>query len=578
MAKETVLRGPIKLKEISLTESLTDRILAWNPATGQLTDRPALSSSGFVTSSLPSAQILVGNNLGVATAVAVTGDVTISNLGVTAIGAGVIVNADINASAGIVYSKLTLTDGILNADINSAAGIVYSKLSLTNSIVNADVATAAAIARTKLASGNAYRVVVNNVSGVMSDATAITASRAIVSDANGIPVHATTTATQIGYLSTVTSNVQDQLDNLITTRAVNAIVKSPTGTEDGFAIIWDDGAQQYTLGDPVVQGIPTGGTTRQFLGKTSGTDYASAWLTLELSDVGDVTADIDDVNLLTGIYAAGVTTSVLTYLVGTTSAIQPQIDQKLSKTLSENYLFIGNTSNVAIAFAPGSEGEVLTTVGGVPTWTAPGSGGTVTSIDVSGGTTGLSFTGGPVTTTGTITASGTLALANGGTGNTLSDPNADRILFWDDSAGTVGWLTAGSGLVIDNTTISALLASTKAEYTGYTGGTVSTSIFDYTELTDGQSAKIIVEVLLTQTSGTPGTTAIGFKLYIVVRRASGTMTAVAASVQSEIYNDTGDSFSGTPSLTVGGGAVSLNLNLTTAKTFKRTYSILKYFS
>lgn len=42
--------------------------------------------------------------------------------------------------------------------------------------------------------------------------------------------------------------------------------------------------------------------------------------------------------------------------------------------------------------------------------------GTVTSVDVSGGTTGMSFTGGPITSSGTITMSGTLAVANGGTG------------------------------------------------------------------------------------------------------------------------------------------------------------------
>src|SRR5262245_25528073 len=44
--------------------------------------------------------------------------------------------------------------------------------------------------------------------------------------------------------------------------------------------------------------------------------------------------------------------------------------------------------------------------------------GTITSIDVSGGTTGLTFSGGPVTTAGTITMAGTLAIANGGTGAT----------------------------------------------------------------------------------------------------------------------------------------------------------------
>jgi len=43
-------------------------------------------------------------------------------------------------------------------------------------------------------------------------------------------------------------------------------------------------------------------------------------------------------------------------------------------------------------------------------------GGTVTSVAVSGGTTGLTTSGGPITSNGTITLAGTLAVASGGTG------------------------------------------------------------------------------------------------------------------------------------------------------------------
>jgi len=50
---------------------------------------------------------------------------------------------------------------------------------------------------------------------------------------------------------------------------------------------------------------------------------------------------------------------------------------------------------------------------------------------------------------------GQLPLSNGGTGANLTDPNADRILFWDDSATSVAFLEAGSGLSISGTTISA---------------------------------------------------------------------------------------------------------------------------
>lgn len=49
-----------------------------------------------------------------------------------------------------------------------------------------------------------------------------------------------------------------------------------------------------------------------------------------------------------------------------------------------------------------------------------GGSGTVTSINVSGGSTGLTTSGGPVTTSGTITFAGTLNLLNGGTGATTA--------------------------------------------------------------------------------------------------------------------------------------------------------------
>jgi len=49
-----------------------------------------------------------------------------------------------------------------------------------------------------------------------------------------------------------------------------------------------------------------------------------------------------------------------------------------------------------------------------------GGGGTVTSVSGSGGTTGLTLTGGPITGSGTLTLGGTLAIASGGTGATTA--------------------------------------------------------------------------------------------------------------------------------------------------------------
>lgn len=47
-----------------------------------------------------------------------------------------------------------------------------------------------------------------------------------------------------------------------------------------------------------------------------------------------------------------------------------------------------------------------------------------------------------------------LAIGNGGTGQALTDPNADRILFWDDSGTAVAWLTVSTGLAITTTNLS----------------------------------------------------------------------------------------------------------------------------
>ena len=72
----------------------------------------------------------------------VSGDITIADTGIAAISSGVIVNDDVNASAGIVYSKLSLSDSIVNADINSSAAIADTKLA---TITTADKVSGSAV-------------------------------------------------------------------------------------------------------------------------------------------------------------------------------------------------------------------------------------------------------------------------------------------------------------------------------------------------------------------------------------------------------------------------------------------------
>lgn len=96
---------------------------------------------------------------------------------------------------------LTLSGSTLTADIVSA--------SITNAMINAS----AAIARSKIASGTATRLVANDGSGNLTDHGALTGDRAILSAAaGGTLTTSATTATEIGYVSGVTSAIQTQIN------------------------------------------------------------------------------------------------------------------------------------------------------------------------------------------------------------------------------------------------------------------------------------------------------------------------------------------------------------------------------
>jgi len=95
----------------------------------------------------------------------------------------------------------------------------------------------------------------------------------------------------------------------------------------------------------------------------------------------------------------------------------------------------------------GNAGKFLSTDGTTPGWVAAGGAGTVTSIDVSGGTTGLTTSGGPITASGTITLAGTLALANGGTGGTTQSTAINNLLPAQSG-------NAGKSLGTDGTNVS----------------------------------------------------------------------------------------------------------------------------
>jgi hypothetical protein len=135
---------------------------------------------------LPSAELLIGSAGNVATAVAVTGDIAITNGGVTSITAGAIVNADVSGSAAIDYSKLAplaSANMLVGSGANVATSVaITGDVTISNagvtaiaadSIVNADVNSAAAIAYSKLAALPSAEILVGSAGNV---ATAVAMS------------------------------------------------------------------------------------------------------------------------------------------------------------------------------------------------------------------------------------------------------------------------------------------------------------------------------------------------------------------------------------------------------------------
>lgn len=134
------------------------------------------------------------------------------------------------------------------------------------------------------------------------------------------------------------------------------------------------------------------------------------------------------------------------------------------------------TSGTSILYGNGSGGFSSVTIGSgitfaAGTLSAAGSGGTVTSVAFSTGTTGLSVTGSPITTSGTITLAGTLAVANGGTGATTLTSNNVILGNGTSAVQFVAPGASGNVLTSDGTTWTSAAASG--------GGTTNGKLYFY---------------------------------------------------------------------------------------------------
>jgi hypothetical protein len=281
--------------------------------------------------------------------------------------------------SAVVSATDTLT--ITNTGVTSnVAGTGISVSGATGAVTITNTGVTSAVAGTGISVSGATGAVTFTNSGVVSLATATgtsTGSPLDVSAATGaltLTINAYDGTTNVGYVPTGGS--------------ASTFLRG-----DGT---WADPGAQYewTLAGTTGSETIADGTTVTFGGGTTGLTYAVA------AGVGVTTAG----TLAVGHGGTGQT------------------------SYTNGELLIGNTTGNTLAKATLTAGTGITITNGAGSITIDAdNNGTVTSVDVSGGTTGLTFSGGPITASGTITMAGTLAIANGGTGQTTATAAFDAL-------------------------------------------------------------------------------------------------------------------------------------------------------
>lgn len=531
-------------------------------ADGAIVNADINASAAIALSKLASGtsgQIIVANSSGVPTWVSETGDVTISDTGVTAISSGVIVNADINTSAAIALSKLaTGTAGAVvlhNSSGVPTATAISGDISITDAgvtaissgvIVNADINASAAIALSKLASGTSAQVIIANASGVPTYTTLsgdVTISNTGVASiaANSVALGTDTTGDYVSSLVagtgvTLTNNSGEsatptvaigqavgtasnvQFANVTATGLLT--VGTSSGTEGGEIQLLPAVTGNTLSGNVTIdiyqnklRIFEASGTNRGvYIDLTSasaavGSNLLSPAGATTLDGLSDVTAptpssgDFLKYNGSAWINASGVVTTADTGTVTSAMLAGSIVDTKLS-TIST----AGKVSNSAT------------------TATSANTASAIVARDASG-----NFTAGTITATAIATATtfiGTTSVALNRSSANLALTGISSVALPGSTSGTVTLQPAATA----GTTTITLPATTGTVVTSGDTGTVTSAMIADSTIVNGDISASAAIALSKLASGTSG--------QIIVANASGVPTWVSESGDISI-SDTG---------------------------------------
>ena len=275
-------------------------------------------------------------------------------------------------------------------------------------------------------------------------------------------------------------------------------------------VIVDDSRVLQNLGSSITitqggTGATTAADARTNLGVVATGAVTGSGLTMTAARVlGRTTAAtgaIEEMTVGTGLSLSG---GVLSSTSAATGAVTGSgLTMSTAKVLGRTTAATGAIEEMTIGSGLALSGGVLSSTAG---------GGSVTSVSGSGGSTGLTLTGGPITGSGTLTVAGTLAIASGGTGATTSAGAKTNL-------GITGPVT-GSGLTMST---AKLLGRT----------TAATGAIEEMAIGTGLSLS-------------------GGALSSTVTSSGGTVTSVSGSGGSTGLTLTGGPITSSGTLTVGG--------------------------
>jgi hypothetical protein len=223
------------------------------------------------------------------------------------------------------------------------------------------------------------------------------------------------------------SDVTLTLTDVNTTQAARHVRLNLTGTSGGARnLILGSGCQidkPYLINNGLADTVTVKNTTGTGIAVPSG---KSMWVFNDGTNVVDAVTHLTSLTLGSALPVASGGTGITSFGTGVATWLGTPSSANLAAAVTDE------TGSGALVFATS------------PTLTTPNLG-TPSAITLTNAS-GLPLSTG---------VTGTLPIANGGTGANLVDPNADRILFWDDSSGAMAFLTAGTGLSITGTTLTA---------------------------------------------------------------------------------------------------------------------------